>query len=105
MSSTQWFHVSTKHNPADCASRGLLPSSLVYNELWFTGPCFLKNKVIEYNRPKDLKINLEETIKVHTNLVVSENPIFDKYSSLGKLLRVVAYCRRFLRRDNHNSTY
>ncbi|XP_022832838.1 uncharacterized protein LOC111360825 [Spodoptera litura] len=46
MSSTQWFHVSTKHNPADCASRGLLPSSLVYNELWFIGPCFLKNKVM-----------------------------------------------------------
>ena len=29
------FHI---HNPADCASRGLLPSQLMVHELWWDGP-------------------------------------------------------------------
>ncbi|KAL0882691.1 hypothetical protein ABMA27_001114 [Loxostege sticticalis] len=35
MDSSQWFHVSTKHNPADLASRGASPNILAESELWF----------------------------------------------------------------------
>ncbi|XP_008487934.1 uncharacterized protein LOC103524680 [Diaphorina citri] len=38
---TQWRHVSSGDNSADLASRGLLPSELVGNKLWFDGPAFL----------------------------------------------------------------
>nr|XP_049697145.1 uncharacterized protein LOC126054685 [Helicoverpa armigera] len=103
ISSTQWFHVSTKENPADCASRGLNPSSLVESKLWFSGPPFLKNNLVEYKRPKELKTELEQ-IKVHT-AVVTDKLDLDKYSSLSKLVRVVAYCRRFLKKDKHGTRY
>ena len=33
-----WRHVEGIHNPADCASRGLLPSELLIHKLWWTGP-------------------------------------------------------------------
>ena len=36
-----WRHVNSIENPADCASRGLFPSELVSNELWWKGPKWL----------------------------------------------------------------
>ncbi|XP_070529847.1 uncharacterized protein [Cardiocondyla obscurior] len=37
----QWKHVSGDENPADCASRGISPSELAGNPLWWTGPAWL----------------------------------------------------------------
>lgn len=100
----QWFHISTKDNPADCASRGLLPSQLMEHEIWFSGPSFLKHKIINYERPKDLKINLEESVKAHV-AVVPDNSIIERFSSLSRLVRVVAYCRRFLNKGKNEEIY
>ncbi|XP_075990298.1 uncharacterized protein LOC142985943 [Anticarsia gemmatalis] len=91
--SSQWFHVSSANNPADCASRGLLPNLLVQNQIWFSGPSFLGNTEIVYSRPKDLICNLEQSIKTHVATIPVS--IIDRFSSLTKLLRVVSYCRRF----------
>ena len=33
-----WRHIPTSSNPADCASRGLLPKDLVQHSLWWKGP-------------------------------------------------------------------
>ncbi|GFW28521.1 integrase catalytic domain-containing protein [Trichonephila clavipes] len=40
----QWHHVSSEQNPADLVSRGLDPSSLLNNSLWWNGPKFLMTK-------------------------------------------------------------
>ncbi|GFY02626.1 integrase catalytic domain-containing protein [Trichonephila clavipes] len=40
----QWHHVSSKQNPADLISRGLDPSSLLNNSLWWNGRQFLTTK-------------------------------------------------------------
>lgn len=37
-----WQYVNTSDNPADIASRGMLPSKLIKSQLWFEGPAFLK---------------------------------------------------------------
>lgn len=105
MKAAQWFHVKTKDNPADCASRGLLPSELIDHQLWFCGPSFLSNKTIEYNRPTVLQDNLEESIKIHVSVVPEPFSIFERYSSLRKLLKVIAYCRRFLKRSSSNKIH
>ncbi|XP_029165899.1 uncharacterized protein LOC114936760 [Nylanderia fulva] len=38
----RWNHVSSKHNPADCASRGISASELVAHKLWWSGPSWLQ---------------------------------------------------------------
>ncbi|XP_047541815.1 uncharacterized protein LOC125074530 [Vanessa atalanta] len=89
-----WSHVATKKNPADLASRGISPVELSEMVIWFEGPEFLKNKVIICTKPKDLVTNLEQ-VKVHTAVVNTE--LWERFSSFSKLVRVVAYCRRWLR--------
>lgn len=104
MKASQWFHVKTKDNPADCASRGILPSALLYNTQWFSGPPFLTANVIEYNRSNETNTNLEESPKTHI-AVVPEQSMFERYSSLQKLVRVIAYCRRFLKNNAIKPNY
>ncbi|XP_045452957.1 uncharacterized protein LOC123662116 [Melitaea cinxia] len=89
-----WSHVTTKKNPADCASRGISPAELSEMAIWFEGPEFLKNKVIRCTKPKHLVTNLEQ-VKVHTAVV--DTTLWQRFSSFSKLVRVVAYCRRWLR--------
>ncbi|CAK1577880.1 unnamed protein product [Parnassius mnemosyne] len=99
LESSQWCHISTKQNPADCASRGVSPALLAENNLWFSGPSFFKEQHISYNRPKNLYTKEEESIKAYVEVVTEgeEDSLFKRYSSLPKLLRVVAYCRKFLK--------
>ena len=36
-----WHHVPTSQNPADCASRGVMPQELLHHSLWWEGPPWL----------------------------------------------------------------
>lgn len=93
---THWAHVQSSFNPADIASRGLTPKELSSNELWAHGPSWLKEDTINYSRPAAITTNLEErTIKVHhTTESEQEDSVWTKYSTLSKLVRVIAYCLR-----------
>lgn len=93
LDSNQWSHVKTSLNPVDCASRGITPTELLNNTMWFCGPDFLRCSEVKYSKPKNSETQLEE-IKVH--VAVTDRSIWNRYSSLTKLVRVVAYCRRFL---------
>ncbi|XP_047994375.1 uncharacterized protein LOC125232665 [Leguminivora glycinivorella] len=44
---SQWHHVQSADNPADPASRGVLPSQLNH-QLWFTGPAWLSKDESEW---------------------------------------------------------
>ena len=57
--SQYWAHVSTELNPADCASRGLMPADLVNNTLWWKGPSWLAQEPIE--RPSQPILSSEAT--------------------------------------------
>ncbi|XP_060810246.1 uncharacterized protein LOC132904333 [Amyelois transitella] len=48
--SSQFNHVGTKFNPADCASRGLQPSDLKREKLWWSGPIFLYERNITFSK-------------------------------------------------------
>lgn len=107
LDSDQWSHVTSKHNPADCASRGVRPSELVNTHIWLNGPEFLKRNSIRYDKPKNIITDLEQVKVFHTEVYTD---IWDRFSSLTKLVRVVAYCRRFLSlkkqvKDRHCSSY
>lgn len=92
----QWSHVPTKENPADCASRGVLPTDLAENILWLNGPRLLKQNTVIYLKPKELKTELEQSVKSYVGAVEKESDYWSKFSSLKKLLKIIAYCRRLL---------
>ena len=55
----RWKHVRGKQNPADYASRGLLPFELMEHDLWWDGPVWLKPPSSDW--PKQSEIPLNET--------------------------------------------
>lgn len=73
MDSSQWHYVDTKLNPADCASRGLMPSELISHDLWRYGPN-VDQLLYDENNPldDDQQRIVEDSIKknslvLHTN--------------------------------------
>ncbi|KAI5753224.1 hypothetical protein M8J77_024779 [Diaphorina citri] len=98
---SQWQHVATERNSADPASRGLSPSLLVTNGLWFKGPAFLKQSIEEWpvstvdrpNQIPELKPAISLVTKVDINPLIQT---MERFSSLGKLQRVFAYVLRFI---------
>lgn len=100
-----WNYVPSGQNPADFLSRGLSPKSFIeVSEMWFYGPEWLKKS--SANWPVDpigqASFSIEELPEVWKNLnvfVQSENLTtfpFTKFSSFGRIIRVMAYCLRFI---------
>ncbi|XP_062713680.1 uncharacterized protein LOC115258488 [Aedes albopictus] len=99
-----WRHVPSKANSADRISRGVLPSEILEDSLWWHGPNFLVQAVETW--PEDI-VSLtreeQEVRDVEARQVVTfavthvDHSIIHRYSDLGRLLRVVSYCFRFCR--------
>lgn len=96
LDASHWSHVPTKENPADCASRGLPPSELKGLNLWKEGPSFLRNETIQYTKLKNNNTREEESVKAHVGLI--QETLLNRFSSFKGMLRVIAYCRRFITR-------
>ncbi|UYV83440.1 K02A2.6-like [Cordylochernes scorpioides] len=92
-------HISGKQNPADLATRGILPSCLINSKLWWHGPVWLALDGSE-NIPSftiDPSMGLEErSVILHATIAEPCPEFFSKYSSFTKLLRVMAWCKRFI---------
>ncbi|XP_029170330.1 uncharacterized protein LOC114940017 [Nylanderia fulva] len=97
-----WHHVPGRENPADCASRGLYPSELVDHPLWWQGPAWLTEESgtwttnSEAMPAEDLP---ERRVRTHIAAVTElkpESELLLRYSSLKRLLRISAWCRRWL---------
>ncbi|KAJ8947348.1 hypothetical protein NQ318_002874 [Aromia moschata] len=106
--SSIWRHISSQDNPADPASRGLLPSALISNSLWFSGPRWLSMSSEYWPTLSDIPETDEE--KHHVTLLSVENQtpskntlseLIEKYSSLSKIQRILAYILRFLHNLKH----
>ncbi|XP_074031851.1 uncharacterized protein [Leptinotarsa decemlineata] len=106
VSPKSWYYINTKYNPADCASRGLLPLELLRHPLWFSGPPWLKTSVDEW--PVELSLTLPPTDLERKEIVLttfisleSLDTLLKKYSSLGKIKRIVGYVLRFIYNSKH----
>lgn len=102
LGNAHWFHVKSKENPADIGSRGLELKGLIRNKLWWEGPEWLKEKVIHYSRPNftstDITDMERKKVQVNTKIMNESSVIkFNDFNSLEELLRVVVFCKRFLR--------
>ncbi|GFV88520.1 integrase catalytic domain-containing protein [Trichonephila clavipes] len=107
-SEASWHHVKSQENPADCASRGIAASKLKVHKLWWSGPQWLSQDSLHFPSI-DLLTSCEEDVKceeksstVLTNVSTSRQgsyllEIIAKYSSFSRLIRVIAWCKRFIK--------
>jgi hypothetical protein len=101
-SSEIWRHVPTLSNPADLISRGMQPTMLSSSSLWWHGPPWLSLQTsnwptTEFNSPTaNLKFR-----HVHVAVLQPPDDITSRYSKLSKLLRVIAYCKKFTYNCRH----
>lgn len=91
-----WCHVSGEDNPADCASRGLLPSQLIDHLLWWNGPEFLTDKFFKIPTHDDFQSDIEIISLNTTECVIKDVSILPKVSSFYRLKRIIAFCLRFI---------
>ena len=97
----RWNHVSGIENPADCASRGLLPTELAEHSLWWNGPPWIRLAPCDWpsqsNIPTDLVPEEEREISLVTTVQASQPIIpLEQYSSFAYLQRVTAWVLRFI---------
>ena len=56
-----WQHVTGTGNPADCASRGLMPSQLLDNDLWWHGPDWLRRDSTTWPKQPHIALQMKKT--------------------------------------------
>ena len=95
---SRWRHVRSEDNPADCASRGLLPSQLTVHDLWWDGPPWVSLNHEEWpqrdssNGEPDVTEEVIACVSTPTESVVS----LKNYSSYNRPVRVVVWIKRFV---------
>ena len=98
----RWNHVDGVDNPADCASRGLLPSELLEHKLWWNGPAWLKLPSSDWPKqspPPDVEpVEEEKAVCAHTTMQQGMTCVSpERYSSFMQLKIVTAWVFRFVR--------
>ncbi|XP_062703568.1 uncharacterized protein LOC134286023 [Aedes albopictus] len=103
-----WAHVSGKTNPADLISRGILPNEILKNELWWSGPNWLKTPKHQWKAspiPDQTPLEMRKTFATCTakeNSFVSD--FVERFSDYNKLIRTTAYWLRLIAKLNHDNT-
>lgn len=109
-----WHYVPTHDNPADCITRGATPQDLAKKCLWWNGPAFLHNREYIFCHDYELPAALPEVKPTHpaesehpppetlsgpAALLVTRdaNDLFERYSDIQKMTRIIAYIMRFYR--------
>ncbi|XP_044573912.1 uncharacterized protein LOC123258071 [Drosophila ananassae] len=113
-----WQHVKSDDNPADCASRGMLAADLVNHNLWWKGPHWLYSTEAEWvktpSTPHSSFISDEQvqaevkgsaftTMRTYNTETSLLDELIDRVSSWPKLLRILAYVLKFIRRTRRKS--
>lgn len=95
LDNSQWRHVQSTDNPADFATRGVKARDLAALESWWTGPKWLKQENLDFQRQVIPQTELEMKSSFHNTL--EEKPIWERFSTMSRMKRVLAYCRRMLK--------
>lgn len=95
-----WNYISSAENPADILSRGMNPPNLINSSLWWYGPPMLSQCSSLW--PNSTEVKLPESSKICPTaaLAACEDGNlfpFERFSSLLRTKRVMAYCLRFIK--------
>lgn len=97
MNISDWRHVPGADNPADVASRGIMPAELEPHPLWWRGPSWLRMDEQHWPDRRGGPVSsalLEEKVRCCATTMRVTWDLVKRYSSLDRLLRVTAYCMR-----------
>ena len=103
----QWQHIRTDDNPADPLSKGIMPSALSTNKLWWSGPNWLSfsesdwpksHFTVDKNKIPDRK---QKILVSHLSTFVEPPLDLTKYSSLTKITRFIAWWKRYIYNLRH----
>jgi len=94
--------VPGRDNPADVASRGIALSELEAHPLWWTEPPWLGQDRTSWpeehlDLPEGQQLEARSAALGATQLVQEKPEILQRFSSLHRLVRVTAWCRRWRR--------
>ena len=92
-----WRHVPTAENPADCASRGMMPKQLLDHALWWNGPDWLAQEPLPVPKQPPRKII---TAPIHvisraSSVALQMGRLSSNYHTT---LAIAAWCLRFCNR-------
>lgn len=97
----QWRHVPGTENPADCATRGVMPKALKNHSLWWHGPNWLSQSPDMWpNNPVEEPTNVDTQERKFTKLIATIVPkdsnmeVLQRFSSLRRLIRFTARLKR-----------
>jgi len=99
-----WNYVSTHDNPADPASRGLMPKLILSSSIYWNGPEFVRLPKDHWPSSKFTPLAPSQLPDTRPNIVTTlalnvRPPSLDfisQFSSLEKILRVLSYVSRYL---------
>ncbi|GFU21048.1 integrase catalytic domain-containing protein [Trichonephila clavipes] len=108
LSTKHWRHVPSKENPADIASRGIDPKCLPDCKLWWQGPPWLRLETSSWHKaeyscdePSDEVKAEQKSVSIFNLFTHTSNDVihglFEHYFSLTKIIRIFAYCQRFIK--------
>ncbi|GFT68116.1 hypothetical protein TNCV_5003331 [Trichonephila clavipes] len=98
----------SKENPADIVSRGIDPKCLPDCKLWWQGPPWLRLETSSWPKAESSCDETSDEVKAeqksasifnlftHTSNDVIHG-LLEHYSSLTKIIRIFAYCQRFIK--------
>jgi len=105
-----WHHVRGADNPADLISRGATLHQLKVSDIWWSGPKWLQEEppsTVEATQEEEVSDRIAEEVQVeergkawtcalanNESLIVRE--LIDKFSTLTRVERVLAYCLRYV---------
>lgn len=102
---SQWHHVNTSDNPADVSSRGLSIDKMICQDQWWYGPRWLKENsshwqtndaIFSDSINEIIKPEMRKNYTIATTTINSEECIMYRYSSYLRLVRITAWCLRFI---------
>jgi len=96
---SRWHYVATNENPADAATRGFTPDELKRSSIWWEGPPWLASRCEAWpdDQPQEDSPGEERVGSLATAVRDPvANDLLVRFSSLSRLIRISAYCLRFL---------
>ncbi|XP_071868023.1 uncharacterized protein [Bombus fervidus] len=102
---SDWRHIPTTDNPADLISRGQSPEDFLQSTIWQQGPEWLRQPEECWPTwsPAPLTEIPEQKKATCLSLTPADRSLLERFSSWPKLIRIIARCLRWRRKQDRGN--